>query len=157
MQTLLVNSGLFTATSCVVSQEAQPWTSPAPPCCWIQVNGFNPDQGIAIGLGRYFPVQEGEYTVNLVLRRTRDVDQQDTQLLTNVAGGLPLVDQVINVLLEQLLFDTLGNQLTSQTLKLGGIGVTRNYGQRRDLAMAVVPLTFRARLMLQPNVPDYGG
>jgi hypothetical protein len=154
IQALIVNSGLFPYPACVISQEEEPFPSPAPPCCWISVGSFRPDEGIAVGSGRYQPVLEGEFIVRVILRRTRDVDAQDTQVLTNAsAGGLPIIDNLINVLLEQVLMDNGGNPLVSQTLKLAGIGEGKRYG--RDKMMFVIPVRFRARIQLTLQVPDY--
>jgi hypothetical protein len=153
VRALVVNAGLFPPAAVAISQEEEPFPSPAPPCCWLALGEFPIDDPIEQGVGRYNPVVEGTITANLVLRRTRDVDQQDTQLLTNAAGGLPLVDALIDVLHEEFPLDGSGAPLTSCGLKLAGIGRSRGYGRGRDMMMAVVPVRFRVRVMLRMNVP----
>lgn len=151
IRAMIVNSGLFPLPACVISQEQEPFPSPSPPCCWLSIGDFPIDNPIESGVGRYNPIVEGEIVSNIVLRRTRDIDQQDTQLLTNAAGGLPLVDQLINVLLEQFPLDDSGNALTSCGLKLAGIGRAHSYS--RDKMLAVIPVRWRVRIMLMMNVP----
>lgn len=149
---LLVNSGLFSSTSAMVSLHPQPFISPAPPCCAIAPGRFSFDQGLNVGGGRYEVVAEGEYVVRLLLRHTKDVATQDYQFLANAnTGSYQLVEQVIDVLAEQFLIDTDGSFLSTYGLKPVSIGDPIQYS--KDDMLYIVPVTFRTRLQLRLSLP----
>ncbi len=153
IRTLLIDSGLFTSATCLISLDDQPFPAPSLPCAWITPGNASFDKGLNYGGGRYETMVAFEFSVRVVLRRLSDIESQDIQLLTNPArGGFPIVFAVTNVLTEQFLYDTGARPLTSTGLK--PVSRSKPYRYGKDPMLGVVEIRFTTDILIDLNVPD---
>jgi hypothetical protein len=149
----LVNSGLFTNATCVISLSDEPFTEPSPPCCWITPGEVPFDGYLLTGGGRYQVLGHADFTIRIILRRASDFDEHDIWFLTSPAnGGYPFVYQLVNILAEDFLYDTSGQQLT--TIGLKPIKVSRPYRYKNDKQMAVVATSWKTDVLFDLGAPD---
>jgi hypothetical protein len=154
VKALLVNSGIgFTNSSCIVSLEDEPFSTPSPPSCWITPGADPFNQPLNLGGGRYSSLIEFPITIRVVIRRASDIESTDLSLLTNASrGAYPIVYKIVNALTEQFLYSITGAPLTVTGLKPMSIGNCRRY--KTDKQLGVVPITFTADILLDLTVPD---
>lgn len=154
-RTILINSGLFTDASCVISLDREPFTLPSVPCCWITPGSINFSEPLMTGGGRFSLQANPQFTVRVIVHRKQDVETHDLSWLTKPSlGGYPIIFEVINALAEQFLYSISGAALTTCGIK--AVRILDPYRYANDAMMAVVPLVFTTNVTVDVQTPEPG-
>jgi hypothetical protein len=141
IRTTLINSGLFTEATCVISLDRQPFPTPSIPSLWITPGGTSFDQELEAGGTRYTILASPIFTLNVIVRRMQDIEVHDQHWITNAnRGAYPLIWKIINLLAGRFVYSVAGDQLTTRNLRPVNIGNPYRYNQ--DSMMSVVPIAF---------------
>lgn len=153
IRTMLINSGMFTEATCVISLDKMPFSTPSVPSLWINPGSTNFDPELEAGGSRYTLMTSPVFTLNILVRRMQDVEVHDKNWLTNASrGAYPVVWKIINFLAGKFVHSTTGDQLTTRTLRPLNIGNPYRYSS--ESMLAVVPVTFTTNVLIDVNI-DY--
>lgn len=151
IRTMLINSGMFTEGTCVISLDRMPFSSPSIPSAWITPGATGFDGELESGGTRYTLMTSPTFTINILVRRMQDSMSHDKNWITDSSkGAYPLVWRVINLLAGKFVYSSAGDLLTTRNLHPVQIGNPYRYNQ--DSMLAVVPVTFTTNVQIDVDL-----
>jgi hypothetical protein len=151
IRTMLINSGMFTEGTCVISLEQMPFSAPSIPSAWINPGSTGFDGELESGGTIYTLLTSPTFTVNVLVRRMQDIDAHDKNWITDMKkGAYPLIWRIINLLAGKFVYSVAGDILTTRNLHPVQIGNPYRYSQ--DSMLAVVPITFTTNVQIDVDL-----